>query len=102
MSTQSEQLEFLMGHAIEEDNAILFNMIYAQTYHPKEWSEFLIDVILTLSTANKDLREQLVHVLSNQPPPPIYVQSGGFVPDGAWSSDYPTEFTPDGAWPSER
>lgn len=101
MSKQLDQVEALIRHAVEADDAVLRNMVYAQMYHPREWGEFLVDVILTLSTVNKDLREQLVRAISNQPPPPIYVHTGGFVPDGAWSSDYPTDFTPDGAWPTE-
>ena len=76
-------------------------MVESQMYNPRDWDEFVVDVILTQSLVNKSLRDQLVDVISHQPPRPIYItaEQARFVPDGARSDDYPTDFTPDGAWP---
>lgn len=96
-----QQFHTLWIHATTSNDATLVALLTSQRYRPKEWGDFLVDVVLTLSTVNKDLRDQLVDVISKQPPAPINVNGTQytFVPDGAWASDYPAcYFNSDGSW----
>lgn len=94
----------LYTHAITSNDVVLYQMLQLYERHPKDWSEFLVDVILAISAENKSLQDRLVEAVSNQPPRPIYLstKTGKFVPDGAWSCDYPEEYVPDGAWPPTK
>ena len=90
----------LVEYAMVENDAILYQLMMAQSTHPKNWDDFIIDVVKTLSTVNKASQERLSDVISQQPRP-IYISSEAAkdVPDGAWAEDYPDNCVPDGAWP---
>ncbi len=86
----SAQFEKLLRYAIEEDDAVVYQMLMAYQHSPnnwKSWEEFLIDTIFAVSAVNKATREHLCDVLSKQPAS-VIVPITNFIPDGAWSSDY--------------
>jgi hypothetical protein len=87
-------------HAYETQDTFLRQMLTAQERHPQDWEGFLVDVILTLSTVNKDLTARLVEEISRRPPQPVVINGTTYTyaPDGSWAGDY-VEFTPDGGWP---
>ena len=102
MTTEAQRSTWttLVEYAMVENDAILYQLMMAQSNHPKNWDDFIIDVIKTLSTVNKASQERLSEVIS-QRPRPIYIsaEAAKDVPDGAWAEDYPDTVVPDGAWP---
>lgn len=64
MNTKEKQFTTLMEYAINENDVVIYNMLMAYTNHPKDWGEFMVEVIMALSAVNKATPDHLKQVIS--------------------------------------
>lgn len=78
MSQFVAQFEKLYRHAVDKNDVMLHQMIETFLRFPENWEsweDFLVDVVLALSTANSTCRENLLQALCNQSRPVIMLST---------------------------
>lgn len=71
--TDQDVLITLYNFAMEQSDNVLYQLLTAQRYYPKDLNDFLCDTIMYLSETNKQTRQQLVDKISRRLPPTIKI-----------------------------
>lgn len=68
------QFNNLLKHSIEENDIFLYQMLQEYMHNPRDWSQFLVELVLGFSALNKTNQQQLIKMLEERPPP-VYIGS---------------------------